>query len=354
MAIAKQAYNAQQSKVIIQCPECQTKFAVESSHLKELDLPRFHCSRCDHVFSLDPNAIAEDHINPPAPARDTDPLFSGDPLRQSDPRSGADEPAQRKEPPTRSIQIPRYDKPISASAPHESDTLGFGADQMTFDFGAQQKSRGRAAADTWDFPATAPSPLKNDIAPRQEDQSDKQPTFVRPAWRNVAWLLTPVLMCLMALAYVSFSLVKNPRDGLALTMTGGNSALHAAPAGVAIEGLSYEAVALDDGETVHLISGRVKNNSLETLREVLVEGILFDGVGALVDRSTVNIGSTLAKTRVKSLNMEMIANLQSGKLAKKFELRPGQSHEFTFAQLGAAPSFKPAYFSARIHSVKIK
>ncbi len=36
--------------MIIQCPSCSTKFAVDSSQLADVENPRFHCSRCDHFF----------------------------------------------------------------------------------------------------------------------------------------------------------------------------------------------------------------------------------------------------------------------------------------------------------------
>lgn len=39
--------------VIIQCPSCQTKFAVDRISVAHLSAARFHCSRCDHVFSHD-------------------------------------------------------------------------------------------------------------------------------------------------------------------------------------------------------------------------------------------------------------------------------------------------------------
>lgn len=38
---------------IIQCPACHTKFAINESQLQGVDNPKFHCSRCSHIFSLD-------------------------------------------------------------------------------------------------------------------------------------------------------------------------------------------------------------------------------------------------------------------------------------------------------------
>ncbi len=38
--------------VVVACPTCETKFAVEGSLLASFEAPRFHCSRCDAVFEL--------------------------------------------------------------------------------------------------------------------------------------------------------------------------------------------------------------------------------------------------------------------------------------------------------------
>ncbi|MFN8389192.1 MAG: zinc-ribbon domain-containing protein [Bdellovibrionota bacterium] len=45
--------------MIIQCPSCSTKFAVDSAQLADVDSPRFHCSRCDHFFELGQSAQAD-------------------------------------------------------------------------------------------------------------------------------------------------------------------------------------------------------------------------------------------------------------------------------------------------------
>lgn len=38
------------NQVIIQCPSCETKFALDREYLGGIDNPKFHCSRCDNVF----------------------------------------------------------------------------------------------------------------------------------------------------------------------------------------------------------------------------------------------------------------------------------------------------------------
>lgn len=42
--------------VVVSCPTCRTKFAVEGSLVASFETPRFHCSRCDAVFELGEHA----------------------------------------------------------------------------------------------------------------------------------------------------------------------------------------------------------------------------------------------------------------------------------------------------------
>jgi predicted Zn finger-like uncharacterized protein len=39
--------------ILIQCPSCQTRFAVKQHVLAGIDEPKFHCSRCDNIFQID-------------------------------------------------------------------------------------------------------------------------------------------------------------------------------------------------------------------------------------------------------------------------------------------------------------
>jgi hypothetical protein len=38
--------------IVVACPSCCTKFAIESSLVASYEVPRFHCSRCDAIFEL--------------------------------------------------------------------------------------------------------------------------------------------------------------------------------------------------------------------------------------------------------------------------------------------------------------
>ena len=49
------AMTPSEPSVVIPCPSCDTKFAVESSLIAAVETPKFHCSRCDAVFGMPSN-----------------------------------------------------------------------------------------------------------------------------------------------------------------------------------------------------------------------------------------------------------------------------------------------------------
>jgi hypothetical protein len=52
--------------VVVGCPSCKTKFAVEGSLIASYEVPKFHCSRCDLVFQLTP-ATRDTHVTQQTP-----------------------------------------------------------------------------------------------------------------------------------------------------------------------------------------------------------------------------------------------------------------------------------------------
>ena len=49
--------------VVVACPSCKTKFAVESSLVASYEVPKFHCSRCDLVFQFNRPSQQKDHMH---------------------------------------------------------------------------------------------------------------------------------------------------------------------------------------------------------------------------------------------------------------------------------------------------
>lgn len=111
--------------MIIQCPSCTTKFAIDSSTVDELDAPRFHCSRCDHLFSFEdaPPSVRPMNLAPSATRAASNEFSSSARLTNSEEASDPP-PAQRESKqlalPTRGLQIPApLSSPQLIRAPHE-------------------------------------------------------------------------------------------------------------------------------------------------------------------------------------------------------------------------------------------
>lgn len=351
-----------QSQTIVQCPQCQTKFAVEASVLAEVSAPRFHCSRCDFVFALETKASPSATAIAPSPSAFSVPepraSIATEPMVQ--PRAAA-----ANETPAWSIGTPSMDRPSSAraleiprnmesssrvGAPHETHRDNFDFTQMKLDF--KKSALADAPISTFDQPlayssATAPvepKPARAESLPAIDYQ--------RPStrWSGLAYVAAPLIFFLSLLIGISYYFRQHNEDAEKLFASLTENVAQVAPAELSVINPKFKRLALDSGESAYLVSGSIKNTSTQTFRDVKLEGIGFDDGGELVARTQVDAGATLTKTRVRSLTTEMIKNLQSGQLKNKIELKPGESEDFSFALLDGDPS-KARYFAARIYSV---
>ncbi len=114
------------AKLIIQCPNCQTRFSVAKAAVAGLDSLRFHCSKCDNVFSksvselppltskpadedraiLTPQKVAQEIIKEVVPSNNQPSV----PVTQpSTPLQKIEKPIERTEPLT-------FSKPLSSPA----------------------------------------------------------------------------------------------------------------------------------------------------------------------------------------------------------------------------------------------
>lgn len=180
------------------------------------------------------------------------------------------------------------------------------------------------------------------------------PTRVGP-WRSFFMIAAPMLVLVLALAGLSFYLVRSPSFAHAFVHSISSSTPRFPPAAVHLTNLRFKKVALDSGQVVHTISGTLRNNSKESFGEVVLLGLAFSKDGHVLAQTKVNAGSTLADTRVKSLPLDMLRDLQNAAPAKKYELLPGKDQDFTIALIdGTAKGdiSKAAYFSAMVHSVR--
>ncbi|MBN8549130.1 MAG: hypothetical protein J0M12_07445 [Deltaproteobacteria bacterium] len=351
---------SEQSTSIIQCPQCQTKFAVDGSVLAEVASPRFHCSRCDFVFGLELKAQPTPAPRPSYPAFSINEPRASTAAEENTARAVGNAPAWSMATPSidrsttpRGLEIPKMSTGNAApKAPHESHNDNFDFTQMDLDFKKREPLSDPFSISSFDTASAAaiPSPkIETPAAPREALPSFE---YQRPAtrWTGLAYTAAPLVFFLSILMGASFYLRQHHEQAEKLFSSLSKHTAQVAPAELSIVNPKFKRVALDSGESAYLVSGSIKNASQETFRDLKLEAVGFDEGGELVARTQVDAGATLTKTRVRSLTSEMIKNLQSGQLKNKVELKPGESEDFTIALLDGDPS-KARFFATRIYSV---
>ena len=401
-------------EVIIQCPSCQTKFALEPDTLQGLEDPRFHCSRCDYIFKPEDSLSAEEtvqaKVQPKYFVDDLDPPS----FRENTSRSIAACPCGAW-----ALQIPsRIEERWRSSAPHEMPdedppVSGQTSSQMEFDFTKKPENRpllrsgfsissldddfrakvGAAdsrtirdcgCAEKEDPALSSPYPTQEpvdtsarfrepqaftadppvmqmhtpkDLSEQQQSMNTYSEISGAARWRSFVVFMLPILIVLTLLTAGSYYLRTSGTAAGWLARTFFHSAPRIAPPGLYIRNARLRNIVLDNGDKVLVISGKIVNQSQERFSEVMVEAIGFNELGEPTVKTKVNAASTLAKTRIKSLTPEMIRSLQSTEAEKGFLLKPGGQQDFAVA-LGDGPLVdedgKVRYFSARIYSVRQK
>jgi predicted Zn finger-like uncharacterized protein len=428
---------------VIQCPSCQTKFAVKTSMLTSANVPRFHCSRCDHVFSLEQQMemqlveAAHDPIMESEPAAEMQTRAADSGFEESEWTAGlTDETSNTADSMTdETLEVPSFDSimkdepettvpPVEPQSASSYDDLAinrmstakttempgavrrealdqmdmvlnprarrprFGQSSMddgdTNTFGAADTAAPEAEqtiSETATYeaepaqPATQPTkPVQQEIttpfAKKPDSWSIEAPVEDTLAsdtltgggiqkaisnarlgrWKSAAALSIPLVGFLGVLLLAGFVLSQNPETAWAIGNSISGSTTRVAPAGLYMSNVSHEEIELESGELVHVISGKVHNTSDQTFTTLNLEGLTFNAAGRLLTRTLVPANATLGKTRIKSLSLEMIRNLQDNARNARFSMKPDETQDFTIAIIHEEP-VNVAYYSARVYSV---
>ena len=394
---------------IVQCPSCLTRYAVESSSLAQLDAPKFHCSRCDHLFGSEDAGhfySASPQTTEPAGA----PLQSlpeydlkGRKISSTEIREvtvDLDTPSFRHDKKNRALQIPgAIVGEYKASAPHEIIKGGpaeiltaESGDQTHFNFeykrqrGEQSENprnfRGFSLRDAsyggqnltpadfgkvhYDFAKSDSSPwtAAGITAAGETTAVFPPPQIARPPermplWRSIAIFGLPMLitLCLLAVFGAWLSATSNANNAVASMLS--RYLYQTSPARLSIRDAGFKRVTLEDGTNINLVTGVLANNTGQTWNQVTVEGFAFDSKGRAIITQRTEAVDSLAKSRVKSLSPDMIRNLQNSKASKPLAIKPGEKLEFSLALLPDAGDINTEkllsharYFGTRVYSVK--
>jgi hypothetical protein len=160
-----------------------------------------------------------------------------------------------------------------------------------------------------------------------------------------------MLGCLALLGLAAFSIGSNRSFDRKVSNALFPNAAEVAPADIRVVDTAFEPIALSNGETVHLITGTVINDSGADVSNVVLEGLTFDAAGRVISSAKVTSGATLAHSRLQSLTPDIIVKLQSGENAKPLRIRAGDSERVSLALTDHAVR-DARFFAARVYSVK--
>ncbi len=398
---------------VIQCPSCQTKFAVPRATIEASAFPRFHCSRCDHVFAIPleqmPLNLGGQPVSDPVREEYSDPKFSGDAFPEENVEdtlafnfSENESTNETSASPTSgwTLGLPGSENTEKPSDDQEevTDTLGFKqspADsdpyaQYQFDPGADadeqpglplnpralKQKQARASFSGFELPTAEVAGTSNKASTTEQtagtskaieniypDGATSTIANISPAaliatskdrlagWKQLAYIALPVLICLVLLVLLGSVLTSNPGQSVSIANSIIPGQAQVAPASLYISKVRHQVVELESGDAVHIISGTLKNSSEDTFSEVILQGFAYNEAGRELESLLVSAASSLAKTRIQSLSLEMIDNLQNKPINKRYQLKAGESQDFTIAMFSEALE-KTTYYSARVYSVR--
>jgi hypothetical protein len=383
--------------VVVACPTCRTKFAVESTLVASFETPRFHCSRCDAVFELGAPLRSPQHAAPSQPPRWvlTDDISNSTTandlinqtiqsrettLKTTDFSLGAvaEEPPiphhlEEVRPGLSLLGLRFSSKHLSPTAITHKEALG--GEEPVQSPGSSEATAPTTEANSdvfslFDTPPAASTetetlrrvepdltpPLKNEPRATPPQSVEQVPTSTEraprvrgssrwlgrlsPRSQSLTLLSSPIVATLALLATVGYSTYLAPRtvDSIlgALTpsfISGGAAQLP--PPELSVHGVSIEFIKTQSQERVGIVRGVVHNASAASLDDVQLEALGFDDQGEIVARSQAPLRSALAREKVSDLSLATVKKFQESLSARSATINPGEQVAFTIALLDA-------------------
>lgn len=318
----------------IQCPDCKTKFNLNALALKSVDKPKFHCSKCDHIFEIQNiSKEAEDDLEE-APSgfgggfgrgfgnqkkKEEEQLKEPFEKDNSDLKDDNDEEFLSSFPDaTTEQEVEVKDKKHEEQIDNndlEQDMQHYQSEQLELDDyykkRAEEMERKREAQE---------SDLKHALA--------KEVSFL-----SSLKFIAPLAILLIALYGFSFYLTSNAQIAKSKMSKLIGKTQSIAPGKLIISDVKATSIVLDSGETTFIVQGNVINGTDANFSEVLLEAVAFDQNGRKLKSQKAYLNSSLGKTRITALNPRMIKTLQKRKPIKRVELKPGEKAKFVIALL---------------------
>ena len=120
--------------------------------------------------------------------------------------------------------------------------------------------------------------------------------------------------------------------------------------GIALQSLRPSFQTIQGNRQVFVLSGTAVNRNPVSVREVRLEGHIFNAEGKEIDRQIISVGNAISAKMLRDLTAQEISILQRLNPQKRFEIHSDESAGFVMVFL--KPSAEVKNFSCRVLSVE--
>lgn len=386
--------------MLVRCPSCETTYRV-SDDLITSPKASFRCSRCKYVFALEaePESDATPEPPPPTPpaSQETEPEPGELPFSFSPSATGKTESIEEKKPEeTAEEKHFEFGKPPEPAAtkstePRQTEFPDLRTDRIfppretsagPSAFGRERLPPGEERDEGWSMSSLEPA--REEAFPTAEDEPPSGIDAARTAisefeenWessspspednegatldtveeRPASTLSYLTLFGVLLLLYAIMTLVhqtepaalddlfkKIPWFGTSVFQ---NNHLRQ---GIALQSLRPGYQTILGNREVFVLSGIAHNRNQVSVREVQVEGQIFDAQGKEIGHQAIWIGNAITPKIIKDLTAQEISILQKLSPQKRFEIPPQKAATFVIVFFGPRGEIKN--FSCRIVSAE--
>lgn len=375
-------------KLIIKCPDCETKFNLKADSLAGVKDPKFHCSKCDNIFEVR-NIDTDEHELDETDSFKSDKLDSNSEFDNSEfdendfrkPKSTQDDfTSSFRNKKTENLNISKTSSLLDSSSKNTSNKTNSLLDKdflNSFPDASEEDIILDKTKSKEENNELENDELENDMQHYQSEQLElddyykkraeemhsrydspdiKGETFCKKLnFKNTISIFSPLLVLLTILAIFSFFLSQNAEYSTKLMSGIIGKTPKVAPVKVIMINRKLKKIVLDSGEKVVLVSGMIINDTNDIFSEVIIEALAYDENGMKLKSQKAYLNSSLIRTRISALNPRMIHTLQKRRPIKKLNLTPGTRMNFVVALLDdlndAELISKITSYNTRVYSV---
>lgn len=382
--------------MLVRCPSCETTYQVADELIGGPNTT-FRCSRCKHVFALEvePDEEAESPSAPPASETESERRGHDQPFSSPPPdrkETGRERPAQGlrqeklfdfdrpKEPPLVKGPEPRQPEFPSARMdkifPPREESAGTSTSVPPSYAAEQARNKERSfppgeskEEETPTVPQAGPSsdteaarPTFSEFeenwerfspAPNEGEATASDAERERPASTVPYFTLFTVLLLLYSTATLVHQTRPSALESLLRTVPWLGASLfrnNHLRQGIALQSLRPSFQTIDGNREVFVVSGVAHNRNTVSVREIQIEGRVYDAQGKEVGQQAIWVGNAITPKILKDLTAQEISILQKASPQKRFEIPSQKAASFVIVFLRPQGTIKN--FSCRVASAE--